>query len=285
MSRIRQISQRGVPGIRSSAGVGYVAIAKDVDRDVFVENCFRTGTIAVQTNFGEFLNKVKISKSALKYVEFPADYKGLGSEVVWVNIPKHNVPIVVGVLLKDDEFLNVSENQFLLHKEKDGSVVEISGDARFGVICVNIKAEGDEGGSLDINVKNQASDARINVEVDGEMNLKAGDNINVVAGEGFNLSVKNLLDEQKETVIKYQRKDGFLYLDEFDNEITVKDGQLTVKTPKTNLGDGDYSVKDLLEDIIDEISNSTVQTGMGTQPLLNKVQIIALKQKVIKILN
>ena len=41
---------------------------------------------------------------------------------------------------------------------------------------------------------------------------------------------------------------------------------------------------DLFNDIIDEVSKSTVATSLGTQPLLNATQIQSLKQNVQKLL-
>lgn len=282
---MRQISVRGIGGIRNSVGVGYIVVPKDIDRDLYVENCFRNGCVAIQTDFGEFIDKVKIDKTAIKDVDFPIDYEHLGSFVVWVSIPKHKLPVVVGVLMKNDELWDVTENQFQLRKEFNGTIVEINGDADQGVVSINV-AGGDRNGVLNISVNNKDKTGKINLIVDSELNIQSGNKISVSACQELTCMIKDFMDSSgKETIISYKNGTGFSYKDEFDNEITLADKQLTVKSPKTNLGDGSYSVKDLFYDIITEVAKSTVQTQMGIQPLLNKAQIELLKDNVDKIFN
>ena len=282
---MRQISVRGIGGIRNSVGTGYISVPQDVDRDLYVEDCFRNGYVAVQTDFGEFLDRVAIDKTSLKDIDFPIDSEHLGSFVVWVSIPKHKIPVVIGVLMKNDELWDVTENQFQLRKEINGTVVEINGDADQGVVSINV-AGGESNGVLNITVNNKDSAGKINLIVDGELNIQSGNKIAVLARNEILLKIKDSINSpDKETIISYKNGTGFSYKDEFDNEVTVEDQQLTVKSPKTNLGNGDYSLKDLFYDIISEVSKSTVQTQMGIQPLLNKVQIEALKTSVDKIFN
>lgn len=259
---VRQISQRSVGGRRNPVGIGYVAIPKDIDRDLYVENCFRNGYIAIQTDWGEFFDKVKIDKVAIQNITFPLDSNNLGSLVVWVNYPKHNQPIIVGVISKNDEFLNIVEHQFLLSKESGGTIVEISGDADQGIIFVNIN-EKSSGGIFTLNVRNQEGSAKINLHVDGDFNIEAGKKITLFLKDEIDLIVKDPInDPDKETIISYKRGVGFSYKDEFNRRITIDETGVTIDAGNADIiVHNDNSSVSITDSGVDIDSNKSITIG------------------------
>jgi len=88
-----------IPSGILSSGVGYIIIPTEVDIDEFIEDAMRTGRVSIDGGFGhgQFHN-VPIDRDALQRIKFPDDEGKHGTPVVWVNIPKHNVPVIVGFL-------------------------------------------------------------------------------------------------------------------------------------------------------------------------------------------
>ena len=79
--------------------------------------------------------------------------------------------------------------------------------------------------------------------------------------------------------------------DEFKNEITVKEGEVDIVSKKINLGKGKEKVvlgdtlKGLLDDTLDAISQISTVTAIGVQPITNIASFQALKSKTSSILS
>ena len=277
----KQVSRRSVPGRRNVAGISYLYLPQDVDRVEFIANCYKTATVSIINDYGERFDNVPVSKTIFQDLYFPKKSKELGTQVFWVNLSKYDIPFVVAPINKLDEFLNLEEYEFSQFRQYGDNIVEISGNAKKGTINVNI--DSDTGGQLNINVKNKNGSGKINLKVDGEVNLDIGKSLKTLIGEILQIRIGDVF-EGNLAEIQYKRGEGFTYKDEFENQIITKDGEVELKSEKLKLGNGEYSVKNLLEDIITEISNSTTATSLGNMPLLNKVQILALKNKIRRIL-
>jgi hypothetical protein len=108
--------------------------------------------------------------------------------------------------------------------------------------------------------------------------------VSIISDKKITLHVMDENSEDK-MLLMYEANKGLSYIDEFENEITIKDKEVRIKSDKIILENADaYTLKTLLEDIITEISNITTATSIGPQAPINKAAIIALKQKVEKIL-
>lgn len=282
MKAKRQISRRSVKGFRGSAGSAFVVIPLDVDRQAFIENCLRNGTIDIMTNDGEYVENVKVSKPVFNHLTFPVDSTGLGSLVIWVNLPKHNKPIIVGIIQNDNEFINISEGQFLLSRTDIKGSIEVSGDLKGRSLYLLVDSE-DEG-EIKLSVKSKSESAKLVLESNNDIDLKTK-NFNSFITEEFIAKIQKLVDDpDKITVIRYKRGVGFEYLDEFENNIVFDESGMKIVTDKAYLGNDNYSLKELFNDLIDEISNITVNVQGTPQPIINKAQVLLLKQNVVKIL-
>ena len=260
-------------------------------RQEYIDSCYRTGTVSLLTMYGERFDNILVNKSIFQDLEFPRTSQELGSRVLWVNIPKHEIPVIVCTFNKLNEFLNLEENEFSLKKEfnnqETGSntIVEVSGNSRTGEVLINVDTGEDDQGALKININNNNNTGKLELTVDGEVNIDIVNKLTAMIGQELNLKIHDpLVEGEIPTEIKYMKGTGFSLVDEFGNQIKTEDGKIISKSDLHEIGKEDYKLKDLFYDIIDEVSNSTVATSIGTQPLLNKVQILQLKQKVDDIL-
>jgi len=271
-------SIKGLPGQRSSAGVGYIFIPEDyADRTTYVQNCYNTGQLSLIDEFGR-IDNIRISKHIIKDLEFPIEYKQLGSCLVWVNIPKYEQPIAIACINKSTEMFDVFENQFTFSKKNDDTTVEIRGSIEDSTLNININSNKVTTPELNIRVQSSANQASINTNVDGNINTIVSDSINTQAFKKIKFKIQDLENNENNTEISYENGVGFIYQDEFKNEIIIDaDGKFTIKNEN-------YSLKDLFNDIISEISAITTITALGVQPIMNKVQIEELKNKVSQIL-
>jgi len=283
-NRNRPVSRRGVPGIRASAGIGYIVVPTDAgsDPETYRKMCIQKQTVSLISEF-ERIDNVRIPKHILVDLVFPefdsnSKIQKVGSAIVWVNIPKWNQPVAVGVLTKDSELTSILPDSFSIKKETKNSNIEISGNANEGLLVLTVDAKSSLKNKLLINVLNSEEQGELDVNVNGNI-LTEAIRTQIKSLDELNIIIKNdVEDSESETLINYSRGIGFSYSDEFGNVITIdKDGKFDIRNK-------DYSLKGLFNDIITEVSNITTQTSIGVQPALNKTQIINLKNKVTKIL-
>jgi hypothetical protein len=253
-------------GVNNQSGMGYVIIPKDVDRTAFVEMCYRTRTIFMVMLDGRYFEKVKVSDNIMSYLEFPDEPDGLGSTVVWITEKIYRFPIVVGVIPKPDTMGDLGEYQWTIGRSSGENDSNISGNADVGVMVLDVTAAGE--GQIKISSDDLLQMQARRAQLEGGL-------VDLVVREEVKTTVQEP-GEDKKAEFGYKLGEGYDYEDEFGTHVNV-DSKILVEN-----GDG-YSVKDLLDDIITEISSITVATALGTQAILNKVQVEQLKQKVAQI--
>jgi hypothetical protein len=85
------LGTRGILGENLSSGVGFVIIPPGVDLKTYKEDCFSSNTVSITGfDFGHIHN-VPVDKEVMQRIEFPKRIGEMGSPVVFVNIPKHNI--------------------------------------------------------------------------------------------------------------------------------------------------------------------------------------------------
>jgi hypothetical protein len=174
---------------------GYIVLPKDVDRDNFIEQCYRWERVSILIERGGgLLNECYITKNAIAEISFPLTYDTLGSCVLLLTDPFSGLPVIFGVLSKEDESQLLQEGVFKLAKKWQDSGVTISGDAKKGVI--NISVNGGTTSQLNISVTNTDKTATVNLRCNGDINIVADGHISEVVGdslfalhtEGFNFN-------------------------------------------------------------------------------------------------
>ena len=262
----KTIGTSGLPNRPLAAGSAYVIIPYNVDREQYVSQCYKTNTICLRTESGDFYKNAYIGDNELAMVSFPEKVGEIGSPVFWVSQPRHNTPVVVSVLNIKSAIGKMSEEgQFLLKGVSNDSVVAIDARSKNGasldilvdsdeVSKVGIKVVGGEDNFLDINVKG-------NVKILGTKSTK------FVAREDF---VVGLEDETGVVVsnIKFTKDNGIweIYSDAGSNGEFLLMGDKTIQQLN--------KVSNRIDKIIEAIS--TAVTGVSDGGAIYKANMVAL---------
>lgn len=247
---------------RNSAGIGYIVLPLDIDREIYVRECYRKGAISIAMEDGGVVDDVIVSNEALNKLTFPKSSKELGSMIFWVNIPKKNQPIVIGTLNKNNEFIGLSENEFSFKRESDQGFVEVSGNGQNSELNIIVNNIGGRG-KINLIAANKSSTAEVNVKVKGDIKMYASGNINLQAENSIIITIGN-------TTIKYVEDQGFTYQDQFGNLIEIEDQKMTIDSTEILHGkEAEESavlgntLQSILERLIDGINQLTVTTSSG----------------------
>lgn len=251
-----------------SAGIGYISIPADHDRDDFIKNCFITGKVSFKTRDGGHYHNCPIDKSKFNDLIFPERWEENGSPVIYVTEPIHQQPMVIGICCFDNEIIDQSENQFRLHKAFENSSVEIIGSAEDESLTFLINGEGNS--NLNIRLSSEDDTANMNIDVDGS------------------ISVVTLNDIFIQTKTK---KTSFVGYGNNSSSISQTPESVNIYTRNFSINEGSEQMvlgnklKTFLDDFIDELSRTKVATGIGVQPILNSVQVAAFKEKTKELLS
>jgi len=157
---------------------GYIIVPPDVDRTLFVEQCYRRERVSILVERGGgVIHECYITREAIQRIEFPQTSKQLGSCVLFLTDIFSGLPIIFGVLSKEDESQLLKEGTFYIRKIFQGSSVIISGDARQGILSLSV--DGGEISQLNISITNSARDATLNIRSGGVVNIESDKNTNI----------------------------------------------------------------------------------------------------------
>lgn len=180
------------PGVRNSSGIGYVIVkAKDgKPREDYIKDCVLKGCVTIAFENGGFLENVPVLKHVWNYIEFPEKQDKIGSCVLWNNIDKRNLVVITGVVPKINEINNILENQFLISRSLNDKHVEISGDAKNGIVNISVDG-GDKGGELMINVFNKNKTSKISLNLKGDISLDVDGKVDLFTTNGIAIRNKD----------------------------------------------------------------------------------------------
>lgn len=213
-----------------SVGIAYIAVPFGVDRDLFVEQCYRKERVSIVLDQGGTMARnCHIDSRTLQEIKFPDSYKSLGSQIVFVMDNFNKVPIVIANISRTAERVISGEEKFTIHKNINGGDLSIVGSGEGKLF---IKLESTEAANLTINVKGKNSTLQINC--DGTTAVYSSDDISIgssgkiIHNKGSEpIPLGNTLKEELE---KFKaRFDSFL--DTFSNTVVVpSDGGATLQT-------------------------------------------------------
>lgn len=273
---MKGVSNRGISGKRDSAGIGYITIPENIDRDNFIEYCYRTSTITLMLENGGVIDKVLITKQSLEEVVFPEKSGLQGSQIVWVNQPRKQFPIAIGILSKNNEFVNFNKNKSGLRRTSKNFVSEVLVDAEKGIVLITSNSSIEGGGDIYIISTNKNKTSNLNVIVSQDVNFTST-NFNVSTSKKIKLYIKDKDVDEEITEISYEKGVGLSYKDEFKNECYINGDNIQFKpNSKFNVGSGkepamlsdtfkqmfnDYT--DILSKLADSCAKIQVGTPMG----------------------
>ncbi len=161
-----------------SSGIGRIMVPPQVDRDSFVKNCLLTGYVSIQPEFNNAIHRVKCDKGILQTLEFPTDTTELGSQVVYINLPKSKLPVVIANISSITEYNQISENQFDFSRSTEFGAVSIVGDGK-GRLSISVSADKPKSGAIDVNLTSVDDSAKFTINVAGSVSLSASKQVDI----------------------------------------------------------------------------------------------------------
>ena len=280
---------RGARTCLGESGIGYVVIPDNDTRDEYINNCYYSCTVTIDGGYGySYIENVPIPLELLQQIKFPLKEDEVGSRVFWVRENTFNRPVIVGILnnLYEPNGMMAGQNRYV--QEINGNVVEIFMDANTAEM--NIKVTGSKNNPSKINViSNTNEDSEINVTSSGKVKISAK---NLIV-EAFKDAVFTLKKNDSKELLKIESNDTQLKItDQFDNKVTLKDGEIDVVSDKINHNGGNEpmvlgnTLKESLSNLIDAILSMTMVTPTGASSTpMNAAQFIQIKSQLNNILS
>lgn len=179
MKEKASVGTQGLPNKPLPSGSAYVVIPHGIERKKYVKQCYKTNTISLRTEGGDFYKNAYIGDTELENVTFPEKISEQGSPVFWVCTPKHNTPVVVAVMnFKSLVGKITQENEIRLFKSGEKSVIDINGKSDDGRLSMSVTGT-DEKVKFDITVVNNNNDAEYNLTVKGDVNIYASNKVHI----------------------------------------------------------------------------------------------------------
>lgn len=305
-----------------TAGIGYIVIPNDKNRDGYIQKCYRNHTVAIRPglNYSKTYD-IPITADALSSIEFPERTEDLGSTIVWVREDFQNRPVVIGVIKDAGKPSQLSSSQQQIIQEYGNQLAQIFLDAKKSLL--NLSAVGNNANPAIINIRaTGSSEDEVNVESGGSINHNSRKETHTITEE-YSVSITNGLKEIYKLIINdkelkildqwgnsininelsnelkdaYGRtllmnKDEVHYSDSFKNEVIFNKDNVQIICNKFNVGQGSEqmvlgnTLKNLLERLITSIQSITVPTPVGISGTpINTAQFASIKSELGKILS
>lgn len=269
-----------------SAGVGFVVIPSDVDREQYINDCYRTNTLTINGGKGYgYFSGVHADINVMQNIHFPTDEENRGTPVVWIKDAVSQLPVIVGVLRKQNEYYSLSENQYKLKRGTEKTDVEIFIDGNESELNITILGDKDYPANMNVKLSSENSDSIFNLNCDNEININGSKSVNVIT----NKKVSLLVNDKGENKMKlsYELENGLNYKDEFENEIVAKDGEIDIISKKINHNEGKEpmvlgnTLADILDEMLKAIQAITVVSPVGaTSTPVNAASFAAIQGKL-----
>lgn len=181
-------------------GVGYISLPNDIDRDVYLKECYLNCRVSIKMEDGSVINRVPIDLDVLNFIDFPLKSNELGTAVVFITEQKHKQPIIIARVPKSDELGDGREKSFQIRRKFSDKIINIDGDALSGTLSINV-AGGDKVGVLNIGIDNDNDDCLFNIEVSGNIDIKTTNSTLIQNHEQFKSVVAEEEEVEKPSVI------------------------------------------------------------------------------------
>lgn len=167
---------RKITGSPESISFGFIVIPNEVDRDLYVETCLRTGRVSVMGNGGVFFRDIYITNEVLANIEFPSKENEQGSAVVIASNPFDGIPIVIGSYSRNDQSPMWKENTFRFRKTVGNVTASLTVDPTDNTVMVSINSP--EKASVNI-VSSGSAESVVNVESTGSVEVMGSENVSI----------------------------------------------------------------------------------------------------------
>nr|DAI70552.1 MAG TPA: hypothetical protein [Caudoviricetes sp.] len=269
-----------------SAGVGFVVVPSEVDRVQYINDCYRTNTLTINGGKGYgYFSGVHADINVMQNIKFPTDEENRGTPVVWVKDAVSQLPVIVAVLRKQGEYYSLNENQFRLKRGTETRNVEIFIDGSTSALDITILGDKEEPANIDVKLSSENADSILTVSCDNEINIIGEKAVNVTTNKKATLKVTEKGEDKMS--LSYELGVGLKYKDEFENEVTAKEGQVDVISKKINHNSGKEpmvlgnTLADLLNEFLAAVQKITVISPVGvTSVPVNIKDFAAIQAKL-----
>lgn len=269
-----------------SAGVGFVVVPSEVDRVQYINDCYRTNTLTINGGKGYgYFSGVHADINVMQNIKFPTDEENRGTPVVWVKDAVSQLPVIVAVLRKQGEYYSLNENQFRLKRGTETRNVEIFIDGSTSALDITILGDKEEPANIDVKLSSENADSVLTVSCDNEINIIGEKAVNVTTNKKATLKVTEKGEDKMS--LSYELGVGLKYKDEFENEVTAKEGQVDVISKKINHNSGKEpmvlgnTLADLLNEFLAAVQKITVISPVGvTSAPVNIGDFAAIQAKL-----
>lgn len=269
-----------------SAGVGFVVVPSEVDRVQYINDCYRTNTLTINGGKGYgYFSGVHADINVMQNIKFPTDEENRGTPVVWVKDAVSQLPVIVAVLRKQGEYYSLNENQFRLKRGTKTRNVEIFIDGSTSALDITILGDKEEPADINVKLSSENADSVLTVSCDNEINIIGDKAINVTTNKKATLKVTEKGEDKMS--LSYELGVGLKYKDEFENEVTAKEGQVDVISKKINHNSGKEpmvlgnTLADLLNEFLAAVQKITVISPVGvTSVPVNVGDFAAIQAKL-----
>ena len=251
-----------------SAGVGFVVVPSEVDRVQYINDCYRTNTLTINGGKGYgYFSGVHADINVMQNIKFPTDEENRGTPVVWVKDAVSQLPVIVAVLRKQGEYYSLNENQFRLKRGTETRNVEIFIDGSTSALDITILGDKEEPANIDVKLSSENADSVLTVFCDNEINIIGEKAVNITTNKKATLKVTEKGEDKMS--LSYELGVGLKYKDEFENEVTAKEGQVDVISKKINHNSGKEpmvlgnTLADLLNEFLAAVQKITVISPVG----------------------
>lgn len=172
MRNIEGVARSKQAGSPYSVGFGFIVIPPGIDRDAFVETCYRKEKVTIATDNGAVINECYVTSDTLQKISFPQKVKERGSSIVFVSCEFQTKPIVVGCIGSDDSSTLLSEGMYRVRKRLNGTEVLIQLDPKTNSIVVGLTSKAGTEGKVFITSRGSEK-CEINLESSGVVKVKA----------------------------------------------------------------------------------------------------------------
>lgn len=284
----------GIKGVKGKlpCGVGFVIIPKNLDIEEYKKDVYLSGRISIYGGYGHpnFYN-ILIDRDTLQRIKFPKDSSSFGSPVVWINIPKHDEPVVIASLKYDEEFFELSENRRRFTLTDKTKSLDFDLDAKKGKI--SLSGNGGKGKmEFDINISNDFENAIFRVNIEGETLIRSSKRIIAISEEKIEIGVSNKSGILKNKVSLKSEGETLRIEDQYGNSISVDEDRINFKSKEIINGEGNEKavLGDTLKSILDRydeaLGRMTVPTALGPSGTrINEVEFKSIKEDFEKILS
>jgi len=272
-NEFNSVGKTGQSGEQWSVGIAYIALPSDVEREIYIRECYQNSRVSIWSEDAGFLNRVPIDSDTINFIEFPEVLEKFGTAVVFVTEPIHKQPIIIGRLPKTDELGELKENQFKIKRKLGNKIVEISGSPEKGVLNLIVNAES-EGGSINISLVNVNDNGELSLSVAGDVKIDATGNIEFLQKKRFYVN----------TVGEDGKDDSEASYEQTSEEHRFGGKKIIVNEGEDPMVLGN-ALNKILGQFIDKVAAITVTTVLGVSPILNAPDVLLLKKDLKNILS